>query len=134
MKILCLSFLIILLAHFSFAQPQEQADKNELLKKLSKAKEDTARARLLDLLSDNCVQNNLPDEAINYAQQALALGMQLKNQRMIAESNACLGIGFYTKSDLNNGLNYLLKSFDTTNNLLNRSFTIKVLAHISYIY
>src|SRR2546429_409249 len=105
LKILLILFVVFIRNVSLYAQKEEQALVDSLLKELPKAKEDTNKVKLLKDLS-YAYSNINPDEGIKYGQIELDLATKLDWKKGIADGNNNIGINYDNKSDYPHALDH----------------------------
>ncbi len=106
---------------------------DSLLHELPKAKEDTGKVTLLNLISDKYRKIN-PDEGIKTGKQALILAEKLNWKKGIANSNRLIGVNKFSKADYAGALENWQKSLKLNEELGDKKGISKVLGNIGLVY
>jgi tetratricopeptide (TPR) repeat protein len=129
----CLILLLALQPITAGAQKRAQALIDSLLTELPKAKEDTAKVNLLDLLS--FTYSTIDATAgIKWGQQALALAEKLQWQRGIAVAHADLGANYENLSNNDSALMHDFKALKIYETLGRNRSVAAVLSNIALVY
>jgi adenylate cyclase len=128
-----LTFLLILISVTGWvdcrAQKKGQAAVDSLLRELSKAKDDTGKAKLLSALSVNYASVT-PDDGIKYGQQALDLATRINWQKGMGEANNALGTVYRTELDFTRALEYYFTALKINENIPYKEGIAAVLKNI----
>ena len=92
-------FLLCLLSAGAYAQKSRPDRIDSLLKRLSAAREDTNRVRLMIKVGMAYVETKKPYAAVHYMQNALSLAEKLNFQKGILDAYYYLGWYYYRKQD-----------------------------------
>ncbi|ADB39717.1 tetratricopeptide repeat-containing sensor histidine kinase [Spirosoma linguale] len=134
---LLLVFLLLLAYSPAFAQPKAgQARLDSLLAELPRTKPDTNR---VNLLKDICIAyygygNNISNESISYANQALTLARQLMWKKGMAVAYKILGNIYAVKSDNPPALTAYLSGLKIAEEIKDKSQIASITGNIGYVY
>jgi signal transduction histidine kinase len=132
MKKIFILFFVALSAVSLFAQDKEKRSIDSLKIELSKAKEDTARVKILNEISEKLEYTDL-ETAIKYGEYSLKLAQKNNYQKGIGDAYNNLGLLYFSKSDYVRSLKSIYKAIDTYDKLgnpLSLSFAYNNLAFI----
>ncbi|QIP15657.1 tetratricopeptide repeat protein [Spirosoma aureum] len=131
---LLLVFLLLLAYSPAFAQRKTgQARLDSLLAELPRAKPDTNRVKLLNLISVNYSRIN-PNEGINYANQSLVLARQLTWKKGMAFAYTILGGCYSSKSDYPKALAAHLSGLKIAEELKDKDLIAGITGNVGNIY
>lgn len=125
--------LLLFLPVISYGQKQGQSLIDSLLQVYKREETDTQKVNILNNLSYAYSSIN-PDSSIILAQQALALSEKINWPKGIANAYTDLGIGYESKTDLNNALKYELKAMHLFEDMGNNKGLGATLSNIALIY
>jgi tetratricopeptide (TPR) repeat protein len=127
----CLFVLCVFFCGAQSTNPEFFID--SLKNELSKAKTDTARINLLDLLSFNYHRFDF-NVGLEYGHKAESLSVKINWKRGIANANNDLGLNYEAKCDYPQGLSHFLKALKVYKEIGDRPGMAAAYANIGHFY
>ena len=129
-----LLLLLLLICSPAFAQPKAwEAQLDSLLDELPRAKPDTNRVNLLNLITNYYLYIN-PNEGINYANQSLALARRLTWKKGMTVAYNGLGNSYTNKSDYPQALTAYLSGLKIAEEIKDKYLISKLTGNIGLVY
>ncbi len=107
---------------------------DSLQKVLKTAKEDTNKVNILNKLSWELLNNNNPQQALNYAQKALGLAIKISNKKGIAFAYENIGFSYECQKNYNMSLKYHFKALNILLKLNNKKGVAFIYNNIGKYY
>ncbi|MCD6013729.1 MAG: todS [Flavipsychrobacter sp.] len=117
----------------SFAQNQNRALADSLIRKLPDQKDDTHKVKILRKISSLYEYAN-PEDGLQYALQCLALAEKLDWQKGIANAYDVLGAYSLNKAEFPKALDYYFKALKINEALKDKQATSVVIGNIGTVY
>ncbi|GAB3221543.1 tetratricopeptide repeat-containing sensor histidine kinase [Spirosoma arcticum] len=134
LRLILISLLLSLAYGPAFAQPKAwEAQLDSLLVELPRAKPDTNRVNLLNLITNYDSYIN-PNEGISYASQALALARRLAWKKGMAKSYTSLGNQYIMKSDYPQALTAYLSGLKIAEKIKDKSLIARITGNVGLVY
>jgi serine phosphatase RsbU (regulator of sigma subunit)/Tfp pilus assembly protein PilF len=123
---------LILLFVLTFASGAQTHLADSLKAELGKAKEDTAKVKLLNSLCREL--RSTPKEALRYGSQAITLATKIRYERGLANAYNNMGVTYYSQGDYTKALDNYINSLRIREKLGDKSAMSKCYNNIGLIY
>ncbi len=130
---LYLIFAIALLLFFGSSSLMAQNIPDSLLRKLSSATNDSAKGITLLEIGESIEETN-PESSMDYYKQALILGKQMKNNRLILSSYNDVGVCYINLNKMDSAIIFFEQAIPVARQLNDTVRVARVMANIGNVY